>query len=94
MTDNDALAAVAAVPPPPAAAALAPPHPAAGEEHNECCLCLNAPKTHALTPCGHTCVCEGCSRLFEQDHLPRGKRLRDFPICKARVNRTMRVYDS
>ena len=29
------------------------------EEHqHECALCLSAPRTVRLSPCGHTCLCQ------------------------------------
>ena len=32
----------------------------AGEE--DCVICLDAPKTHILAPCGHQCVCGTCAQ--------------------------------
>merc|ERR1711879_408420 len=27
-----------------------------------CAICHTGPATHAVVPCGHCCLCEGCSR--------------------------------
>jgi hypothetical protein len=51
---------------PPAAPA---PHP----EEALCVMCLDAPKDHIITPCGHQCVCEACAEAL--------KRVKRDPVC-------------
>jgi len=59
-------------PPPPGAEAL---------ESAECVVCLDAPSTHLLAPCGHQCVCERCVGV--------GGRC---PICRAAVAMKVKVF--
>ena len=53
----------------------------------ECCICLERIATDrllAFVPCGHRCVCAGCSgRLVRKP----------CPICRKKVREVMRVYD-
>jgi len=53
----------------------------------ECCICLERTATDrllVLVPCGHRCVCAGCSGSLV------GK---PCPICRENVERVMRVYE-
>ena len=47
----------------------------------ECVVCMAKPPSHVLIPCGHLCMCGHCSVALEQ-----------CPICRVRVQSTMRVY--
>merc|ERR1711871_259497 len=40
-----------------------------------CIVCFEAPKTHLAFPCGHRCVCEGCSQLEPI--------ARQCPVCRT-----------
>lgn len=40
----------------------------------ECCICLEAPSTLVLAPCGHFCVCDACGG---------NPSLRTCPLCRA-----------
>ena len=46
-------------------------------------VCLNASRDHVLVPCGHACVCDECCRTVTL-----------CPICRAPVERAVRLYDS
>jgi len=51
---------------------------------DRCCICLTNPKTHAIQPCGHCCLCPTCVSRVEN----RGK----CPICRGDVERVQRIY--
>ena len=57
----------------------APPESTLGGELS-CIVCFMNAKTHAAVPCGHQCVCEGCS-----------KRITECPICRGPVAMWMQV---
>ena len=46
-----------------------------------CCVCLGQERTHALVPCFHFCVCQGCAA-----------HLLHCPLCRAEVQSIQRVY--
>ena len=50
---------------------------------SECVVCMAKPPSHVIIPCGHMCLCMNCSVALEQ-----------CPICRARVQATMRVFFS
>lgn len=52
------------------------------ESTHLCVVCLDAPRTHALVPCGHMCLCEACTTT------PVGKKC---PICRDKARRTLSV---
>jgi hypothetical protein len=62
---------------------LPPAPPTAEEEASSCVVCMDAPPSHAMIPCGHKCMCEGCVA----EHRPN-----ICHICRAPVTGTMRVY--
>jgi hypothetical protein len=49
-----------------------------------CVICLDQPKTHALAPCFHKCLCEACCSR----DLPAL-----CPICRAPVKSAIRIFD-
>jgi len=53
------------------------------EESDEdlCDICMDAEPTHAFVPCGHRCVCEGCSGKF-----------RECPICRQRIQSVIKIF--
>ena len=61
-------------------AAAAPP---ASIDEASCVVCLDEPKTHALVPCGHQCVCGPCGRRLVGTICP---------ICRAVVTMHMQVF--
>ena len=66
-----------------AAAAASPPTepPAAIDSRSECVVCMNAPASHALAPCGHQCVCEACINVGEE-----------CPMCRVTVTLKMKIF--
>mmetsp|Transcript_27411 Transcript_27411/g.69929 ORF Transcript_27411/g.69929 Transcript_27411/m.69929 type:complete len:139 (+) Transcript_27411:286-702(+) len=54
-----------------------------GGRERECIVCLDAPRDHVLVPCGHACVCDECCRAIGL-----------CPICRAPVERAVRLYES
>lgn len=56
------------------------------KDENLCCICLNRPRSVAMVPCGHKCV---CSDVKCHGGMV-GKRC---PICREKVERTMRIFD-
>ena len=63
---------------PPAAPA---PHPDA--EETQCVVCFDAPKDHAIVPCGHVCVCEACAEQLTKTRTPM------CPVCREPIQQTM-----
>jgi len=53
-------------------------------EGTTCVVCLDAPRSHVLTPCGHRCICEGCV-----NSLPRPRRC---PVCRADIKAPLRTF--
>ena len=51
-----------------------------------CVICLDAPRTHALVPCGHKCLCGACVAGYQS----AGAKC---PLCRAPCTGTMRVFD-
>ena len=45
----------------------------------ECVLCLSAPRTIRLEPCGHGCLCEECLQRLSENGAP------SCPICMAPI---------
>jgi hypothetical protein len=68
---------------PPAAPA---PHPDA--EETMCVVCFDAPKDHAIVPCGHVCVCEACAEQLTKTRTP------SCPVCREPIQQTMKVFCS
>jgi hypothetical protein len=59
--------------------------PPAAEE-TMCVLCLDAPKDHIITPCGHQCVCSACAEKLKRVKRPA------CPICREPINATFKVF--
>jgi hypothetical protein len=53
-----------------------------------CVVCFDAPKDHAIVPCGHQCVCAGCAEQLTKTRTP------SCPVCRGPIERTMRVFCS
>ena len=53
-------------------------------EMTECVICLDALKTHVLTPCGHVCVCEACAKSIQVGD--------PCPVCRKEVEAKFRIY--
>jgi len=50
-----------------------------------CVVCLERVASMALVPCGHRCVCEECAPFLPGIGCP---------ICRAPVEKSVRVFDS
>jgi hypothetical protein len=68
---------------PPAAPA---PHPDA--EETMCVVCFDAPKDHAIVPCGHVCVCASCAEQLTKTRTPT------CPVCREPIQQTMKLFCS
>ena len=55
----------------------------AQEKVSQCVVCLDAPASHALLPCGHRRVCAGCAETMST-----------CPICRGGVQGSVRIFDS
>ena len=59
-----------------------------GKLEAACVICCDRESSHALVPCGHRCVCEGCSSTLLR--LEESSRM--CPICRTRCESALRVY--
>jgi hypothetical protein len=73
--------------PVPVPVAVVPPEPPAAPDET-CCICLTRESRVALIPCGHRCLCIGCSRTRMVRHNLNNK----CPICRASFSDTLAVY--
>eukprot|EP00271_Cylindrocystis_brebissonii_P000759 TRINITY_DN10977_c0_g1_i1.p2 TRINITY_DN10977_c0_g1~~TRINITY_DN10977_c0_g1_i1.p2 ORF type:complete len:131 (-),score=23.13 TRINITY_DN10977_c0_g1_i1:884-1276(-) len=46
-----------------------------------CVICLEAKYSCAFSPCGHMCCCSSCA-----------SQLSDCPLCRRRIDHSLRVY--
>ena len=53
------------------------------EQASECVVCLEEKREMVLVPCGHACVCEGCSGTLAL-----------CPICRATIEKAVKMYAS
>jgi len=51
----------------------------AAEEENSCVVCMSEPKSSAVIPCGHVCLCQRCGETLQKQ--PQAK----CPICRTGV---------
>ena len=49
---------------------------------NECVICMDGAKTHAVIPCGHVCVCESCSARVSNK----------CPVCMQDASGVLKLY--
>lgn len=55
--------------------------------HSECVVCLDAPRSVALLPCGHVVLCGGCfACLQKQAQRLVGKGRLCCPVCRSEVH--------
>ena len=80
--EERAASPAAAAGPPPVAGAS---EPDAAEGVDECCVCLEADKSHIFAPCGHLCVCQGCA-----DSIMAASK--ECPVCRQASILCMRVF--
>jgi serine/threonine protein kinase len=53
----------------------------AAEARHECIVCVDAPRSIALAPCGHVCSCEDCAGDLQQ-----------CPICRQAIDGRLKVF--
>ena len=84
MTPTNTCATAAA----PVSAPSAPARNAFEEEEDAriCVVCFEAARSHACVPCGHWCMCEGCSDALFSRPEP------SCPLCRADVVAKVRIY--
>ena len=59
------------------------------EVEDKCCvICLEAPKTHIIIPCGHKCLCEKCALTITDPFITHA-----CPICRNEIFNIFRVYE-
>ena len=74
-------------------------------ENDLCVVCLEAPNTHAMVPCGHQCVCMACSQKIGKTTCPvcrepergYGIVVRQYPVrvhISYSINRNVHVTRS
>ena len=56
-------------------------------EDKNCVICLTNPKDSVFYPCGHQCICHGCSEKFKRE-----ARHQVCPLCRNRVKDIIKVY--
>lgn len=54
------------------------------DESTLCVVCLTRPRSYAIVPCGHMCLCETCTPTIGPI----------CPMCRRDVGTTMRIYMS
>ena len=52
-----------------------------------CCICQSDKPTIVFDPCGHLCMCYKCTKESET-------KLKDCPICRVKISKTIKVYAS
>lgn len=57
------------------------------QRHGTCLICVSAPRDAVCAPCGHLAACHSCL-------LTSVQTFRQCPICRARVQAVIRIYDA
>ena len=57
----------------------------AAQEAMECIVCMDAPRTHSFTPCGHHCACKACA----ENVMRRDKKC---PYCRVQAESIQRIF--
>ena len=57
----------------------------ADDDHDFCCVCLDAPKQFVFGPCGHVCVCETCASEIMQT-------AKECPMCRTPALTAFKVF--
>ena len=53
------------------------------QDANMCVICMDAPKTFAMMPCGHVCCCETCALQMIGDSCP---------LCRTNVTQVLKTW--
>jgi hypothetical protein len=64
------------------------PAPYPDAEETLCVVCFDAPKDHAIVPCGHVCVCASCAEQLTTTRTPM------CPVCRAPILQTLKLFCS
>lgn len=58
------------------------------EDHSDCVVCFDAPRSVALIPCGHVVLCGGCfANLQKQARHSKCGGLPCCPVCRTEVKK-------
>ena len=61
-----------------------------------CVICNDSPRTHAITPCGHRCLCGTCAVTLKQQQ-PRSRKkkkpVEKCPLCRQGINQIIRIFE-
>ena len=74
-----------------------PPRPPVGMF---CAICLDAPCSMIVVPCGHKCLCEGCKESLEaQGRSSRSGKVHEAvsppcPICRGSIQQIIKVIEA
>lgn len=60
--------------------------PAATPDVADCVICCDAPTTHAITPCGHKCLCKACAQEVTR------RAVSQCPVCRVAVSSVLQIY--
>ena len=55
-------------------------------DESECVVCMDKKRTHIFLPCGHRCVCAGCSFLVMRAAQPL------CPYCRAPASSSVQTF--
>lgn len=50
-----------------------------------CVICMEAPRTHIVIPCGHVCFCKECARAA-------ALQVRECPLCRGDLQKIYHVF--
>lgn len=64
-----------------------PEEAAAATAADLCAVCMVAPNTFAMVPCGHRCLCARCQLQWSAGGRP-------CPICRSEVKHTLKIHDA
>ena len=59
-----------------------------GSNQNTCVICQDNDSIMAVIPCGHLCLCNGCSNVC----MGGQNGQRNCPICRGNMQSVLRIY--
>lgn len=54
----------------------------------ECVICHDCPAQHAIIPCGHNCLCNGCAQTLHDNAAIE----QYCPLCRGSIESTLKVF--
>ena len=54
------------------------------DDRNVCCICLSNKLNTICIPCGHACMCKGCSKKYNNND--------GCPICRKKINNVFDMF--